>query len=74
MVSSSPFLDAFGLYDLASRLTCSSFGQKVVSFIPSGWNSLLSRNSSYGMPLTISMILPAVLMPALEYLYCVPGS
>ena len=66
MVSSRPFFGLFGLYDLASRSTLAPLGQNVVSFMPSGSNSRCCRNSSYGMPLTTSMIRPAVLMPALE--------
>jgi len=36
VVSSRPFLSLVGRYDFASRLSCSSLGQKVVSVMPSG--------------------------------------
>src|SRR5436190_1358182 len=60
--------------DFASRESCSLFGQNVVSFMLTRSNSRFCRKTSYGMPLTTSIIRPAVLMPALLYLYFVPGS
>ena len=50
-------------YDFANRATCSSVGQNVVSFIPSGWNSRRSRKSGNDCPETRSTIRAAVLMP-----------
>ncbi len=40
----------------------------------SGSNKRFCMKVSYGMSLTTSMIRPAVLMPAFEYWYFVPGS
>ena len=46
VVSRRPVRSAFGPYDFASRASCSSLGQKVVSFMSSGPNNRLFRNSS----------------------------
>ena len=61
-----------GLYvGFAKRPSCCSVGQKVVSFMPSGVSKRFCKKTSYGMPLTTSMMRPAVLMPALEYCHLI---
>src|SRR5208283_1275367 len=73
-VASRPLLSALDLYVLARRWTCDGVGQKVVSLMPSGSNSRRAMKSSYGIPLTTSMMRPTVLMPGLLYSNLLPGS
>ena len=62
----NPVFCLFGPYAPASRATCASLGQKVVSFIPNGSKNRVWRNCSYGTPLTTSTTRAAT------FVLCVP--